>query len=338
MKTLRLSASGEDIARAAELIRGGELVAFPTETVYGLGARGDREDAVRKIFAAKGRPSDNPLILHIASFGALLPLCSRVPPAARTLADAFWPGPLTMVLPRSERVPGAVSAGLPTVAVRFPAHRAARQLIAAAGVPIAAPSANLSGSPSPTEARRVLADMDGRIAAVIDGGSCEVGVESTVITLCDDIPRVLRPGGITVPMLREVLGEVRVDPAVTAPLAPGQTASSPGMKYRHYAPKADVIAVRGSAERFARYVNARAGEGVMALCFTGEEQNLAVPVILFGERGDPRQQARRLFEALREADDKGCRTLYVACPREDGLGLAVVNRLMRAAGFHEEEA
>ena len=223
----------ENIARAAKLLAAGEVVAVPTETVYGLAANAYDEAAVRKIFSAKGRPQDNPLIVHIADFRDIYALVSQVPAAAKKLADAFWPGPLTVILPKSDKIPDAVSAGLATVAVRYPAHPVAQAVIQACGVPLAAPSANRSGSPSPTNAKYVLDDMDGRIPLILDGGGSQVGVESTVVTLATEVPRVLRPGGVTVEQLREVLGEVEVDDAVLHQLKAGETAASPGMKYKH---------------------------------------------------------------------------------------------------------
>ncbi len=333
MNTTYLSASPADIRAAGALLKNGDLVAIPTETVYGLAANALDSAAVAAIFEAKGRPQDNPLIVHIDSTAMLDTLCAAVPDSAKALMDAFWPGPLTIILPKADAVPDVVSGGLATVAVRMPAHPVARAIITAAGVPLAAPSANLSGSPSPTTAARVAADMDGRIAAVVDGGACEVGVESTVITLCTPRPRLLRPGGITLTQLCEVLGEVDVDDAVIHPLKEGEKVASPGMKYQHYAPKAAVTLIKGDAAAFAAYVNARAANGVMALCFDGEEAGLTVPALTYGARDDDAAQAHRVFEALRLADDRRATALYVMCPREDGIGLAVYNRLLRAAAF-----
>ncbi len=318
------------IASAASFLTAGEVVAIPTETVYGLAANAYDETAVRKIFAAKGRPQDNPLIVHIASFNALFDLVAEVPEAAKKLADAFWPGPLTVILPKSDKIPDAVSAGLSTVAVRFPAHPVAQAVIKAAGVPLAAPSANRSGSPSPTNAKTVLDDMDGRIPLILDGGSSEVGVESTVITLATPVPRVLRPGGVTVEQLREVLGEVSVDDAVLHRLKDGETAASPGMKYKHYAPHAEITIVRGTLEQFREFV---AGKDAFVLCFAGEEACFD-RAVTYGEADDDAAQANRLFDALRELDARGAKTVYARCPALSGVGLAVYNRLIRAAGFH----
>lgn len=320
----------ENIARAAKLLAAGEIVAVPTETVYGLAANAYDETAVRKIFSAKGRPQDNPLIVHIADFQDIYELVGQVPEAAKKLADAFWPGPLTVILPKSDKIPDAVSAGLATVAVRYPAHPVAQAVIQACGVPLAAPSANRSGSPSPTNAKYVLDDMDGRIPLILDGGGSQVGVESTVVTLATEVPRVLRPGGVTVEQLREVLGEVEVDDAVLHQLKAGKTAASPGMKYKHYAPKADITIVRGSFSQFQEFVK---GKDAFVLVFAGEE-NAFDRAVTYGRADDDRAQANRLFDALRELDERGAKTVYARCPALSGVGLAVYNRLIRAAGFH----
>lgn len=336
--TQRLTASPEDLERAAALLRAGELVAIPTETVYGLAADALDGEAVSRIFRAKGRPMDNPLIVHIADQKDWAPLVTDIPKTAQALAEAYWPGPLTMILPHAACIPPQVSAGLDTVAVRFPAHPVAKELIRRTGRPLAAPSANRSGIPSPTTAAHVLADMDGRIAAVVDGGACNVGVESTVVDLSGPTPRLLRPGGITRAMLERVVGAVEVDQAVTHALQEGARAASPGMKYKHYAPQAHVVLVRGSADAYAAFVNQQERlPGLMAMCFEGEEALLEIPCLTYGRREDPAVQARRLFEVLRELDERGARLVYVACPSEEGLGLAVYNRLLRAAGFEVVE-
>lgn len=238
-----------------------------------------------------------------------------------------------MVLEKSDLIPSIVSAGLPTVGIRFPSHPVAQALISAAGVPIAAPSANRSGLPSTTTAQHVMRDMDGRIDAVLDGGACGVGVESTIITLASDPPRLLRPGGITLEQLRAVLGRVDVDRAVLNPLPKGAKPLSPGMKYKHYSPKANVIILNGSERAYADYVNAHKTPGVAALCYTGEDQLVTVPAVCYGGETDYGAQARDLFEALRHLDDIGAKTVYARCPEPEGVGLAVYNRLMRAAGF-----
>ncbi len=335
MKTQLLDANkAEDIQAAGEILRSGGLVAIPTETVYGLAANALDGKSVEKIFKAKGRPQDNPLIVHIAAEEDITPLVQLFPETAKRLAKAYWPGPLTMILPKSEKIPPQVSAGLDTVAIRFPSHPAAQAVIHAAGVPLAAPSANLSGKPSPTTAAHVLEDMDGKIEAVLDGGSCAVGVESTVVTLAQTPPRLLRPGGITLDQLRAVLGRVDLDPAVMNPLQAGAKVSSPGMKYKHYSPKANVVIVDAPFEAYCQYVNSHKEPGVAALCYSGEDSALQVPAICYGEETDYAQQARELFDALRKLDDDlKAKTVYARCPQPEDVGLAVYNRLIRAAGF-----
>lgn len=332
MQTLHLTDREEHLQIAAQLLREGKLVAIPTETVYGLAADALNGEAVAAIFAAKGRPADNPLIVHIADRTQLHALVAEIPQTALALADAFWPGPLTMIFKKAPCIPEVVSAGLSTVAVRMPSHPVARRIIELS-CPLAAPSANRSGSPSPTEATRVAEDMDSRIAAIVDGGACEVGVESTVIDVSGDKVRVLRPGAVTVEMLQHVVGAVEVDEAVTRQLAAGAVAASPGMKYKHYAPQAKVVLVKGTPEAYRAYVNAHAADGVMALCFDGEENGLCVPFLTYGARADHAAQAHRVFEALRVLDERRARVAYTACPTAEGVGLAVYNRLLRAAGF-----
>lgn len=334
MQTKLLTASPADIAEAGRLLRQGEVVGIPTETVYGLAANALDGRAVTRIFEAKGRPADNPLIVHIASLEELAPLVAEIPEKAKKLASLWWPGPLTMIMKKAPCIPPEVTAGLATVAIRFPAHPVARDIIRAAGVPLAAPSANRSGSPSPTTAAHVMADMQGRIAAVLDGGESDVGLESTVVDMTKEIPALLRPGGVTPEMLRQAVGEITVNPAVTAMLKEGEVAASPGMKYRHYAPKADVALLRGSPAAFAAYVNAHAAPGVAAMCFDGEEGSLKVPYLTYGRRQDGGEQGHRLFEVLRAWDDRPEVTrIFAACPDPVGVGLAVYNRMLRAAEF-----
>ena len=339
MQTLKLTHSKQDIAKAGELLRNGELVAIPTETVYGLAADALNGEAVANIFKAKGRPMDNPLIVHIADLAQVDDLVAFVPPVLEDLAKAFWPGPLTVILEKSDLIPDEVSAGLDTVAIRMPSHPVARAIIKAAGTPLAAPSANTSGMPSPTTAAHVLHDMDGRIAAVVDGGPCEVGVESTVLTLCTRVPRILRPGRVTPEDLFDVLGDIEVDDAVLGQLAEGAVAASPGMKYKHYSPKAEVYIVDGSAEGFAKYVNEKVAEraaeeaAVAALVFDGEEALVNCVTLPFGAEDDSLGQAEHLFDDLRRADELGVSDIYVRCPSAEGVGLAVMNRLLRAAEF-----
>ena len=322
-----------DINAAAAYLRAGELVAFPTETVYGLGANALDGAAVKKIFAAKGRPQDNPLIVHIADTAELYHIAREVPDCAMRLAAAYWPGPLTMVLPKKDAIPDEVSAGLDTVAVRMPSHPVAAALIRAAGVPVAAPSANISGFPSPTAAQYVVDDMNGRIAAILDGGECEFGIESTVVTLATDPPELLRPGAVTVEQLREILGEVAVNPAVLNPLAEGAEAASPGMKYKHYAPRAQLSIVRGDLPAFAAYCAAHPGDADAAMVFEGEEADVPLPCVTFGKQADALSQAHRLFDALRELDAMGARKVFARSPSRSGVGLGVCNRLYRAAAF-----
>jgi len=333
MLTQQLPPTPEGIEQAASLLRQGQLVAIPTETVYGLAANALDPQAVASIFAAKERPMDNPLIVHIADLHDWEPLVTSIPDAAWRLAQTYWPGPLTIILPAADGIPDEVRGGLSTVAVRFPAHPVAQAIILHAGCPLAAPSANRSGAPSPTTAARVTEDMQGRIAAVVDGGESAVGVESTVIDMSCEPPRLLRPGGITPAMLEEVLGPIIIDPAVTNALESGAVAASPGMKYKHYAPRAHIQLVKGSSEQYVRYVNEHAAQGVAALCFEEELPLLQVEAISYGHRDDPLEQAHRLFDALRQLDDRGAVTVYAACPVPHGVGLAVYNRLIRAAGF-----
>ena len=281
IQTALLQPNTEGIDQAAQLLKSGKLVAIPTETVYGLAANALDGDAVASIFVAKGRPSDNPLIVHIGDMSDWAPLVTHIPENARKLAEAYWPGPLTIILPASPIIPKEVTGGLSTVAVRFPSHPIAQAVILHSGCPLAAPSANRSGSPSPTNAARVSDDMDGRIAAIIDGGDCSVGVESTVVDLCHTPPRLLRPGGITPEMLEDILGPIEIDPAVTHALEEGVTAASPGMKYKHYAPRAEVHIVKGTPAAYADYVNAYAQDGVFALCFEEDIPHITVPHISY---------------------------------------------------------
>jgi L-threonylcarbamoyladenylate synthase len=337
MRTIVAPCDETSIAKAAELIRAGELVAFPTETVYGLGANGLDDAAVRKIFEAKGRPADNPLILHISRLEQLTPLIDgALPERAKLLAERFWPGPLTMVLKKSALVPDAVTAGLDTVAIRMPSHPAARALIEKAGLPIAAPSANRSGRPSPTRAEHVLEDMDGRIGLILDGGPCEVGLESTVLDASGPVPRVLRPGGVTPEMIEAALGAVEVDESALRPLKEGEKARSPGMKYKHYAPKGRLTIVRGATDAVAREIARRYDEA------EAEGLTCAILASSAGRYGDrnvrplgetPEEVATNLFQALREMDGEGVERMFAEAVEISGLGLAVMNRMGRAAAF-----
>lgn len=323
----------KELLEVAEILKNGGLVAIPTETVYGLAANAYNGEAVSRVFEAKGRPTDNPMIVHISSVEEIYPLVTEFPEKAKALADAFWPGPLTMILPKSDLVPREVAPRLETVAVRMPSHPTARKIIEFAGVPLAAPSANSSGSPSPTTAQHVLHDLDGKIDAVVDGGECDVGIESTVITLATDVPRLLRPGGITVSELESVLGHVEVDPAVISELEDGVAPASPGMKYKHYSPKAEVYIVEGSLESFKFLIDSEAQEGDMALCFNGEEKDIPIECLSFGDENDLNAQAHLLFAQLRRFDELKAKRVFVRAPASDGVGLGVYNRLLRAAAF-----
>ena len=326
----------QDVPAVAQYLKNGQVVGMPTETVYGLAANALNSEAVAKIFEAKNRPMDNPLIVHIAELDQLLELTEEVPFTAIQLANAFWPGPLTMVFRRSLAVPNEVTAGGNTVAVRMPSHPLALALIKECGFPLAAPSANRSGSPSPTTATHVMDDMKGLIPAVLDGGACSVGVESTVLSLADGNPRLLRPGGVTKEQIEAIIGTVEVDPSVLENVHL-EKVSSPGMKYKHYAPKAKVILLRGEGERFSQFVNGQSQEGVAALCFDEDEKNLHVPVLSLGSLQNPKAWMQRLFSQLRKADEMGVSVVYAHCPPKEGEGLAVYNRLIRAAAFDERE-
>jgi len=335
MQTLYLT--GEDPQTpetAAKLIRNGELVAIPTETVYGLGANGLDEEAVAKIFIAKGRPQDNPLILHVADGAEIEKFCHSIPEKAYRLAEAFWPGPLTMVLPARDIVPRRTTAGLPTVAVRCPDCEVTRNIIRLAGVPIAAPSANISGKPSTTTAQHVLHDHNGRIAAIVDGGPCRVGVESTIVDLTEDTPRLLRPGGIGPEQIRAVIGDFIIDKAVTASVERDAVVKAPGMKYRHYAPDCRVVIVDGDLMAAERYIRQNWQPGNRVLCFE-EELEVFAPFdpLAYGREADVDSLLSGLFAALRELDDPSIGTVFARCPTGSGKALAVQNRLLKAAGF-----
>lgn len=344
METKLLAANEESLAWGAELLRRGELVAFPTETVYGLGANALDSAAVREIFAAKGRPADNPLIVHIWDREQLAQVC-HVPPLAEKLMDAFWPGPLTLLMPRRESIPLVVTASLPTVAVRMPSHPVAAALLKACNVPVAAPSANRSGKPSPTTAHHVLEDMNGRIPLILDGGDCEVGVESTVLDISGETPCILRPGGITKAMLETVLPRVEVAGSVLRPLQPGEKALSPGMRYKHYAPAGAVTLVEGQEAQVVAachklYQQAEAaGQRACILCFTEHIPQLAgCHVEALGSKKRPEEVAHRLFALLREMDEQQMEAIFSEVMPPEGVGLAVMNRLGRAAAFHTVNA
>lgn len=325
-----------DLDRAAQILKDGGLVGLPTETVYGLGANGLDSLAVQNIFRAKGRPQDNPLILHIPDASWLSRYCREIPDTAYALAQTFWPGPLTMILGcREDMIPKAVTAGLATVGMRCPAHNLTRQIIALAGVPVAAPSGNTSGRPSPTTAQSMLGDMGGKIDAIVDGGACQVGLESTIIDLTVKPPRLLRPGGVTLEQLRDVLGEIAVDEAVVRPMQPDETPRAPGMKYRHYAPKAPVTVVTGPGAETAAYLLQHAGGEDGIICFSEYQARFPqINLVSLGSEHDLAEQGRRLFSALRHFDQTEVKHIWAQCPQSSGLGFAIANRLKKAAGFH----
>ena len=340
MNTIYLSAEDEKTPiLAAEMIKSGELVAIPTETVYGLGANGLDEAAVAKIFEAKGRPQDNPLILHISGAEQIERFCHHIPQVAYDLADRFWPGPLTMILPAKSTVPRRTTGGLDTVGVRCPDCDVTREIIRLAGVPIAAPSANISGKPSTTTAEHVLHDHDGKIAAIVDGGACRVGVESTIVDLTESRPRLLRPGGIGPEELLEVLGDLVVDKAVTAQIDKDEVVKAPGMKYKHYAPQSEVVIVGGSREKAAEYIRSHYEAGDRVLCFE-EELPLyeGCNPLAYGREADVNTLSAGLFAALRELDDPSIHQVYARCPVGGGVAYAVQNRLKKAAAFHIVDA
>jgi L-threonylcarbamoyladenylate synthase len=337
-KLYQLSAvSGHEaeIQEAAAILKAGGLLAIPTETVYGLGADALNADAVARIYQAKGRASDNPLIIHIPDESWLDTYCQNIPPLAYRLAEAFWPGPLTMILPRKPLVPDRTTGGLDTVGVRCPDHPITLAIIKAAGVPIAAPSANTSGRPSCTNAQEVLEDMDGKIEGIVDGGPSSVGVESTILDLTVEPPQLLRPGGLPLEELKAVCGTITIDKAVTGLLQAGEAPRAPGMKYRHYAPNAPVTVVTGKPEKCAAYIQKRLTPTTGIICF---EEFLplfsGLEVHSLGPAWDKGEQSRRVFSALRAFDGTPTTQIFAQCPDPAGLGFAVGNRLQKAAGFH----
>lgn len=319
------------IERAAEILKNGGIAAIPTETVYGLAANAKDISAVKKVFEAKGRPQDNPLIVHIAEISELENVAADIPKAAYRCAEKFWPGPFTMVLKRGSEIPASVSAGLDTVAVRMPSDKTARDIIRRSGLPLAAPSANTSGKPSPTSAAHVTDDLDGKIDAVVIAGECEVGVESTVVSLCCEPPRLLRPGAVTFEQLRQVLPDIVIDKAVLSQPEKGEKVASPGMKYKHYAPKTEAFLVEGTSAAFAEFVNHKSKSA--AICFAEESALVTLPKLCYGTEENEETLARQVFSALREIDKLGVSKVYIHAPSKSGIGLAVYNRLIRAAAF-----
>ena len=329
----------EAVEEAGRILREGGLVAFPTETVYGLGANGLDEQAAAKIYAAKGRPSDNPLILHITSMEELVPLAAEIPPEARALAEAFWPGPMTMIFKKTSLVPRGTTGGLDTVAVRMPSHPVARALIRAAGVPVAAPSANTSGRPSPTKAAHVAEDMDGRIDMLVDGGEVGIGLESTIIDVSEGVPTILRPGYITMEMIRRVTGRVEVDPASLGQMSPDAHPKAPGMKYRHYAPRAEMTIYRGAGPAVSAAIRkalARAkeeGRRAGVICTEETRELYEAPVKeCIGSRAKPETIAHNLYDVLRAFDEEQVDCIFSESFDDSFLGSAIMNRLVKAAG------
>lgn len=331
----------EALRQAGEILRTGGLVAFPTETVYGLGGNALNPEASKKIYAAKGRPSDNPLILHIASPEELPPLVRRIPDYARKLMDAFWPGPMTLIFEKSDIVPRETTGGLDTAAIRMPSHPVANAMIREAGVPVAAPSANLSGRPSPTTAQHVQEDLDGRIDMILDGGAVDIGLESTILDVTGEVPVILRPGYISREDVERLIGACEVDPAVLKKPSKDLRPKAPGMKYRHYAPKADLTIVEGDPERVVAVIrqlteqSLAAGKRTGILCAReSAPQYSGFAVKDIGSRRNNATIAHNLYRCLREFDDENMEVVYSESFREGELGMAIMNRLTKAAGYH----
>ena len=335
IKTEKLLINSSDyektISRSAEILKQGGIVAVPTETVYGLAASALDENAIKKVFEAKGRPQDNPLIIHISDIDMLNEVAYDLPQTANLCAEKFWPGPFTMVLKRTDKTAPCVSAGLDTVAVRMPNHKTALDIIKKSGLPLAAPSANVSGSPSPTSPFHVEDDLYGKIEAIVYDEECNVGVESTVVSFCCNPPRLLRPGAVTVEQLREIIPDLEIDKAILNQLEKGARVESPGMKYKHYAPKTECFLVEGTNENFTDYVNKK--ENSVAICFGEEAENINIPKIIYGKAEDEQTLAHEVFSVLRKVDDLGCNEVFIHAPSKDGIGLAVYNRLLRACSF-----
>lgn len=322
----------EAAKKAAKLLRAGELVGLPTETVYGLAANAYNTEAVKKIFRIKKRPIDNPLIVHVSDF-VMLKDVAEVTPLAIEVAKTFWPGPLTMVLNKKDSIGPIVTCNLSTVAVRMPSHFVARAVIEAADLPLAAPSANLSGLPSTTTAQHVFDDLGGTIPLILDGGSCDIGVESTVVSLVGEDPVILRPGIVSLERLRECYPNTKYADSVFSELDEDVIVESPGMKYKHYAPRAEVVVVKSTLLQFIDYVTERAGDGVYAMCFDGEQDMIPIPSVSYGIIGDGYSQANRLFMVMRMMDKLGVVRIFVRAPSETDESFAVFNRLLRASGF-----
>ncbi len=334
METKLLNASEESINLACTLLKQGEVVAVPTETVYGLAGDARNSSAIKKIFEAKCRPADNPLIVHISDVKMLDGIVREFSEDAKKLADAFWPGPLTIIMPKGENICNETSAGLDSVGVRMPANKIAREIISRSQIPFSAPSANISGRPSPTNAEDVFVDMNGKIPLIIDGGECDAGVESTVVSVLETNPIILRPGIITKEDMEAILNKpVLVAKEVTEGVKKDSIVRSPGMKYKHYAPNAEVVILKGSFENFCKYVKAHQTNDTFVMCFDGEESNFDTNAISYGKIDDAKTQAHNLFSTLRKLDKQNAKLIFVRCPETTGIGLAVYNRLIRSAGF-----
>lgn len=334
METKILKPTNDAIDEACKLLQAGEIVAVPTETVYGLAGDSRNGEAIKKIFMAKGRPADNPLIVHISNMKMLDGIVREVPEDAKLLAEHFWPGPLTIIMQKGNKICDETCAGLDSVGVRMPSNPIAHEIIEKSGVPFSAPSANLSGKPSPTNAKDVFVDMNGRIPLIIDGGECQAGVESTVISVLTNTPTILRPGVITKEMISKVLNkEVVVAKAVTEGVKKDEKVLSPGMKYKHYAPKAEVTILKGTIESFVKFVEAHKTPNTFVLCFDGEEHLFSIPAISYGKQDDATSQAHKLFSSLRKLDETNAKQVFARCPETTGVALAVYNRLIRSAGF-----
>ncbi len=323
-----------NLERISQILKSGNLIAMPTETVYGLAANALNASAVEKIFKAKGRPADNPLIVHVANLNMMKEFVTEIPYNAKKLAAEFWPGPLTIILKRSKNVPTITTGGLDSVALRIPSHPMALKIINYVNMGLAAPSANLSGKPSPTIAEHCVNDLNGKVDVVVDGGCCNYGVESTVISLIEEKPIILRPGVITKDDIEKVIGEIDISESVFTKLKQNFVAASPGMKYKHYSPAADVILVKSSINLFAEYVNKIDDANVAALVFEGEEKYINKKCFTYGKKNNDFSQSKKLFIALRNIDSCGVKKVYVRCPNKTGVGLAVYNRLIRAANFN----
>ncbi len=333
----------EVIKEASDILHAGDMVAFPTETVYGLGADALDEMASKKIYAAKGRPSDNPLIVHVANEQQILPLVKEIPESARKLMKAFWPGPLTIIFNKSDVVPYGTTGGLDTVAIRMPNHKVALTLIEESNIPIAAPSANTSGRPSPTTAMHVMDDLNGKISMVIDGGAVGIGIESTIVDVTGDIPMILRPGYINKKMLEEVVGEVTIDKAILGPVSPDLKPKAPGMKYKHYAPKANFTMFDGDIDKVADRINELAESyikkgykvGIISSAESKDRYRYG-EVISIGSRNNELSISKNLYKVLREFDDKQVDYILGETFRSEELGQAIMNRLLKAAGYQVE--